>query len=267
METMVGGRAGAVIEAPTPATGIDYCDISPAAAWRALAVASVAVVGSVPRVWELSDQDLLGVLVAERESAARREAARLALVRELDARGVAAQGGATSTAAFLAHRLLVDPAVAARDVKAARALDPAGDVPPAPGAPAPSRTRPDVVLAATGRDLAGGAVSRAHADVVTGLVRSLPAPAAGGTPTDRQDRTDLHARAEAFLLDHARRFCPADLRRLGRHLRHLVDPDGALGDERRAERSAPPSAPTRPPTAAPASTSSSPPPSTPSSPA
>jgi Domain of unknown function (DUF222) len=84
--------------------------------------------------------------------------------------------------------------------------------------------------------------------VIASLVRSLPDPTTPGqdgtpaTPTDRARRRtrrqDLHARAQAFLLGHARQFCPADLRRLGRHLRHVLDPDGTLGQERAAERGA-----------------------------
>jgi hypothetical protein len=237
METKAGDPTGEVIETEviettTPATGIDNVDIPPVAAWQSLAAASRVVVGSASRTWELCDQDLLDILVAEQAAAAQREAARLTIIRELDARGIAARDGATSTAALLAHRLRVDWGRAVGDVKASRALDPAGDQPPAPGAPAPSRTPADVVLAATGRDLAAGAITRAHADVITRLVRSLP------TPTDPSQKHDLRAHAEAFLLNHARQFCPSDLRRLARHLRHLVDPDGALDDERKAERSA-----------------------------
>ncbi len=245
METIVGGPAdgviktGEVTEPVTPDTtaptadpgdsGISDSGIGPADAWDSLAAASRSAVDSGSRVWELSDSDLLGLLVADRAAAARREAARLAVVRELDARGIAAQAGATSTAAFLAHRLLIDPAVASRDVGAARRLDPTGDTPPEPGAPSPSRTRADVTAAATGRALAAGALSRAHAEVITDLLRKLPGTA---------DRQDVHARAETFLLEHADRFCPRDLRRLATHLRHLIDPDGTLQDERKAERSA-----------------------------
>jgi hypothetical protein len=227
-----GGPAADQGPSPDGAAAGGAPAFGPLAAWASLATASQVVVGSASRAWELGDRDLLDVLVAHQVAVAQQDAARLAIIRELDARGIAAQDGATSTAAFLAHRLLVDGARAASDVRAARALDPAGDQPPAPGAPTPSRTRPDVVLAATGRDLAAGDITRAHAEVITRLVRSLPAPA------DHTRRDDLRARAEAFLLEHARKFCPSDLRRLARHLRHLVDPDGALGDERQAERTA-----------------------------
>jgi hypothetical protein len=175
METMVGGQTGGVIEKVTPAAGASDAnagagagaehdggehhgaghdggehhragqeDVSPAATWASLAAASAAVVGSTPRVWTLSDAEILTALVTDQVAAAQREAGRLALIRELDSRGVAAQGGATSTAAYLAHQLLIDGARAASDVRAARALDPAGDQPPEPGAPTPSRSAPDV---------------------------------------------------------------------------------------------------------------------------
>jgi Domain of unknown function (DUF222) len=194
------------------------------------------VVDDEDRLWTFTDEDLLALSETDRVAAARRESGRLALIRELDSRGAAQEWAATSTGALLSHRLLIDPSVAAADVRAARRLDPAGDVPPGPGTP--TKTKVDLPLAATGRDLASGVISRPHAHVITSLVRSLPEPATGDTTTDRVRRQDLHARAQEFPLGHARQFCPADLRRLGRHLRHVLDPDGTLGQERAAERGA-----------------------------
>jgi hypothetical protein len=45
---------------------------------------------------------------------------------------------------------------------------------------------------------------------------------------------DLRARAEAALLVECSRLVPADVRRCGQRIRHLVDPDGVLADERDA---------------------------------
>src|SRR4051794_41408009 len=155
--------------APSPAP----CD--PVSAWGQAASAADAVAGA--GLWRCTDEQLVDLLRAQAEDLARIEAARLGLVRELDARGWAARVGAASTQAWLAHALRVDPRVAAADVRAARALDPAGDAPPEPGAPtmtgAPT-SADGPVLAATGRALAGGELSRAHADAVLASVRALP---------------------------------------------------------------------------------------------
>src|SRR5215213_6108372 len=114
---------------------------------------------SVEPTWRHSEDDLVDRLREYEAVRARLDAHRLALVRELDARGWAAAVGATSTQAWLAQALRVDPRAAAADVRAAKALDPAGDAPPEPGMPVltgPARTDDDPVLAATGRALVEG---------------------------------------------------------------------------------------------------------------
>ncbi len=66
------------------------------------------------------------------------------------------------------------------------------------------------------------------------MVRALPAPAGTLTPASKADRADLHARAQGWLLAQCAVFTPADVRRLGIALRHVVDPDSVLADERDA---------------------------------
>src|SRR6476646_5024214 len=203
-----------------------------ASAFGSLAEASAKVAAVAGSVWELSDADLLAVLRAEQVAAAQREGARLAVLRELDRRGVARDGGAASTGAWLSHQLLVAPRVAAADVRAARELDPDADLPPEPGALLTCAVPAGVVpVAAAGRALLAGEVSRAHADAVATMVRALPVPS--GTVTPAQV-ADLRSRAQAWLLGQCGSFTPADVRRLGVALRHVVDPDGVLADERDA---------------------------------
>ena len=205
-----------------------------AAAWAAVAEASGKVAAVAGQVWELSDADLVAVLRSEAVAAAQLDAARLAVVRELDTRGVAARSGAVSTAAWLSRELLVDGRVAAADVRAARQLDPEGDTPPRRGVHAPGLPPGHLALAATGRALLAGEVSRPHADVVAAMVRALPAAPGTSTPTSRAELGDLHARAQAWLLGQCATFTPTDVRRLGIALRHVVDPNGVLADERDA---------------------------------
>src|SRR5689334_17154666 len=199
------------------------------AAWGALGVAARAVVRAP--LWRLSNEQLVDLLRAQADDLARIEAARLGLLRELDTRGWAAEVGACSTASWVAQALRVDPRAAAADVRAARTLDPAGDVPPGPGAPAmtgAARTSDDPVLAATGRALAAGVVSRPHADAVLASIRGLP------RVPDPAARADLTTRAEGFLLIQCAQFDPATVRRLGREVAHTVDPGHTLAEELQA---------------------------------
>ena len=195
-------------------------------AWAELAQASTAV--AVSQTWQLSDEQLVAALRAEQVAAAQRDSARLALIRELDQRGYALTAGTTGTAAWLAHELLIDPRVAAADVRAAYQLDPRGDTAPPAGVltrPAPPGT---LALAQTGRALLAGQISTAHAHAVSAVIRALPQQ---GTPAERRD---LHGRAQTWLLDQCATFAPTDVRRLGLHLRHVLDPDDVLADERDA---------------------------------
>jgi hypothetical protein len=211
-------------------------------AWGLVGAAADAVAGAGAGLWRCTDEQLVDLLRAQAVDLARIEAARLGLVRELDARGWAARVSAASTQAWLAHALRVDPRVAAADVRAARALDPAGDAPPEPGTPtmtgAPT-SADGPVLAATGRALATGELSRAHADAVLASVRALPTlPADTGVGRDgdgggeqAETREQLVARAEAWLLGQCGQFDPATVRRLGREVAHALDPSDVLAGE------------------------------------
>src|SRR4051794_31974951 len=214
----------ALPSAPAEEVAVEPGD--PVGAWAALGAAARAV--ATAPLWRLSDDQVAGLLRDQVADAARIEAARLALIRELDTRGWAAAVGATSTQAWLAQALLIDPRTAAADVRAARALDPAGDAPPEPGAPVltgAARSDADPVLAPTGRALTDGTVSRAHADAVLASVRALPARPDGTT------REDLIDDAQAFLLTQCAQFDPPTVRRLGREIVHTVDPSGVLTEE------------------------------------
>src|SRR4051812_9932679 len=100
--------------------------------------------------------------------------------------------------------------------------EPEPGVPVMTGAP---RSDDAPTLAATGRALAGGALSRAHADAVLASVRALP------PHPDTATRTGLTGRAEEWLLEQCASFDPATVRRLGREVVHAVDPSGVLAEE------------------------------------
>src|SRR4051794_13907050 len=221
-----GAAFGLAALPSAPAEDVAVEPGDPVAAWAALGAAARAV--ATAPLWRLSDDQVAGLLRDQVADAARIEAARLALIRELDTRGWAAAVGATSTQAWLAHALLIAPRTAAADVRAARALDPAGDAPPEPGAPVltgAARSDADPVLAPTGRALTDGTVSRAHADAVLASVRALPARPDGTT------REDLIHDAQTFLLTQCAQFDPPTVRRLGREVLHTIDPTGVLTEE------------------------------------
>ena len=156
-----------------------------AAAEAALAEAADAA------LWSVADAELAGLVVAAGRLVARAQGLLLRLVGEADAREVLTAGGATSSAAFLRHRLRLSPSEAASCAKTARA------------------TRS--VAAATGAACAAGRVTAGQAAVITRAVDELPAP--------------VRAEAERTLLEQAATYDPVVLARLGRRIATHVDPD------------------------------------------
>ncbi len=133
----------------------------------------------------------------------------LALVRQVDTLGVAAELGATSTVAWLRDRYRISGSAATRLVKLAQAMDPEAGSP---------------VAAA----LAAGAVNVEQATVITDAVEKLPAE---------------HRQAgEEHLVGEAEVFGPRELGRLGQRIFEVVAPDEAdkqaLAELERAERRA-----------------------------
>ena len=148
-------------------------------------------------VWALADGELVDALDQLHVAQQRLAAVNLALVRELDGRGLAVAQGASSTAVWLRGRMRLSIGAARRLVELAAAVD----------------TGPAVV-----RDgLAAGTVSLEQAQVITRAVAALPA-GAGPAVVDK---------AAATLAGHARDHEPAVLRRLGERILQVVAPDMA----------------------------------------
>jgi hypothetical protein len=147
-------------------------------------------------VWSLSDEQLLAAVERSERALARLAGLQLRLVAETDLRALPARHGAPSTAAWLRHRLRLDPRTAGRLVQLA--------------------TDPDAT--ATRAAVGAGQVSPAQAQVIRGTVAALP--------------PSVRAEAEEFLLGEAGGFDPVQLGKLGKHLREVVDPDRAARDER-----------------------------------
>ena len=169
------------------------------------AVAELAELASSGAARGEVDGDALAALVADVHAVGRMvDAAGLALVGDLDARGWAGVSGAGTTAAFLRSTLLVTPRAAAATVRLARALQRGH--------------------AATRAALAGAEVGVEHARVLTDTLDALPATVDAAT----------RAEAETALAGAARVLDPAQLAVLGRHLSALLDPAGLTGSLERA---------------------------------
>ncbi|HET8658416.1 MAG TPA: DUF222 domain-containing protein [Micromonosporaceae bacterium] len=154
--------------------------------------------------WALSDDELVAGVDRLYVEQQRLAAVQLALVRELDGRGLAVVQGASSTAVWLRDRMRMSITAAQRLVKLAVAVDAA----------------PAVV-----RDgLAAGALSVEQAQVVTRAVAALPAEV-GPAVVDK---------ATATLVGYAGDHEPVALRRLGERILQVVAPDVAEEAERAA---------------------------------
>jgi hypothetical protein len=158
--------------------------------------------------WALSDGELLSCVDEVHALAQQVAAAQLALVRQVDSRGVVADG-ATSTVAWLRDRHRISGEAASRLVKLARALDADVDSP-------------------TAAALAAGRVNVEQAKVITDAVAKLPA--------------EHRKAAEEHLVGDAATFGPRELGRLGQRIFEVVAPEEAdkqaLAELERAERRA-----------------------------
>lgn len=161
--------------------------------------------------WTLGSGELVEATATLHQLRNRVDAAFHALVREVDARGAAVAQGAPSTAAWLRERLHLHPAAAKRTASTARAVhdDPAGPLVPT-----------DDIATTTGRVLlresfAAGEVSAEHVSVAVDALAALPPTLDSATVS----------RAESYLVEQAQLHDPKGLAHLGRHLRHVLDPD------------------------------------------
>jgi hypothetical protein len=170
-----------------------------------LAVADTAVGACVDAsVWALPEPALVAALDAVHALEQRLAAVKLALVREVEGRGVAAAHGATSTTVWLRQRLRLTVPAARRLVETAASVD---------AAPATVRDA-----------LAAGAVTGEHARVIADTVATV-SEQAGAAAADK---------AVAVLLDWAGQFEPTLLRRLATRILDHVAPEVAEAAARRA---------------------------------
>ncbi|RZT78914.1 uncharacterized protein DUF222 [Micromonospora violae] len=161
-----------------------------------LAQADDAVAACVDAAaWALSEDDLVGALEAAHRLEQRLAAVKLALVREVDGRGIARAQGASCTAVWLRERLRLTVPAARRFVDLATALD---------------SGNPGVRQA-----LADGVITLDQARVITDTVNTVQTTA-GAEAADK---------AVGVLVEWAGQFDPTLLRKLGTRILDHVAPD------------------------------------------
>ena len=182
--------------------------------------AALAGIRTAP-LWQLPESEVVQLRRDLQATAAMLAAVTLTVTREIDARGAAVSLGAPSTVAWLTGSLHLHPGAARREVTLAHALQasPDGTAPD----PAGPRVGGELVrpLPATGAALAAGQLSLASAGEIERAVRALP----DTVPAEDREK------GETFLLAQAAHLRPDQLRRLGAHLLHALDPDHAAGLE------------------------------------
>jgi len=194
-------------------------------------VAATGADGSAGELWQLGSGELLELTAAVHTLLSRGEAVLHALVREVDVRGAGVAAGAASTAGWLATRCRLHPAGARRLVRTARALHDegagplvrhAGEPEESPGSDDGDGGGGDGEAGRLRAAFAAGQLSAEHAAVATQTLEAVRRLADAG----------VVEAAERFLVEQARLHHPKALGHLGRHLRHVLDPDAG---ERLAE--------------------------------
>jgi len=147
----------------------------------------------------LGRDELLELLTALEVDARRRAAVGYAVVAELEARGVAAEVGCSSTAVLLSERLRIGRREAAGRVRLAAELGPRRAL---SGQPSPAKF--PLVAAA----VADGAIGDRHAALICRTITDLPAAVLGQAGA-----------VEATLVEHARTLNPDQLAVLTRTVR------------------------------------------------
>jgi hypothetical protein len=167
--------------------------------------------------WSMTPAEQRDALVELARGQARMEELRLRVLAAADRGDIAADSAATSTGAWLAHATRQPRGQAHLDVTVALALDEG--------------------LGATRDALAAGAVDGAQARVIVTAVRNLSRQAPDAVAAD----PSIPQRVEKHLVELATRYDAVELKRLGRHVLEVIDPDvadRALGTKLEAEEAA-----------------------------
>ncbi|MQA62163.1 MAG: DUF222 domain-containing protein [Actinophytocola sp.] len=157
--------------------------------------------------WQATGQDLTEALRVAEQLRNRAEAVSAAVLAEMSSRGVFATYGYTSLVALQRDLLRVSTTEATKRATRAQLLHPVRE-----GASERPAAAPLTAQAA-----AEGVLNPGQTDAIAEIMAAIPAE------VDENERAEY----EKTLLDLARQSPPAVVRRAGRHLLALLDPDGA----------------------------------------
>ena len=157
-------------------------------------------------------------MLREQEADARRSAVTShAVIAELEARGTAREHGCPSTATLLVQALRINPTDASGRVRDAANLGPrrglTGEVLPP-------------IFAQVAAAQAAGAISPAHARVITRTIDKLP----------EAIQAEHEEAVQTALVDQAHSCTPQQLAQVAHGIRDYLDPDGILTEERDRHR-------------------------------
>ncbi len=160
--------------------------------------------------WSMTGSEMLSALDAVQTQITHLQTYRLQLLSALDANGHAAEVGARDTIQLIAVRHRLDPVEVRRDLRLATALPKYTEV----QAALATNSEPAAADPATGEAVLH--VGQAEA-IITTLER---------IPTAAMVPVETLQVAEHELVKAAQTVCPADLRKLGKHIRNTLDTDG-----------------------------------------
>jgi hypothetical protein len=155
---------------------------------------------SEARPWAMSSIELVAAVDLAQALAVQADALLQGLIREVDVRGLPRADGASSTAVWLRNRYRMSIGAASRWVKTAAKLDAAPKV--------------------LGEAVAAGVVNQEQAEAILTTLAGLPA--------------EHHADAAHRLVGFCEDLDPAQLRRVGERILHLVAPEVAEEADRKA---------------------------------
>src|SRR5689334_10706364 len=162
---------------------------------EALAEMKRAIESCLPvRAYALSAGDVMNCLDDVHLLEQRLTAVRLALVAEVEGRALAAEQGASSTAAWLRERFRISPGAATRMVRLSRLVDTPG-----------------------GEALSDGVINAEQLTAIDTAVTAIPA--------------EHRSTASQYLVEQAAIFGPRELGRLGQRVFEVVAPDEAAQRE------------------------------------
>lgn len=165
-----------------------------------------------PLVSVLAEVDLLAEIDAAEARVRDVRARQVALIAEVERRGIPAEHGSRSTASWVRDRFNIADDEAKTLVLVGRAVEDRTEL---SGMPIP----PD--LPATATALNDGAITITHARAIVDGVAKLP------PGTSREQRADT----DALLATDAQKFTPHQVRMLAERVRYNLDQDGALREE------------------------------------